>query len=217
MSYTTRSKVEQYLNADLSAVDSWVTELISAAKIIIDRYTGKTFESASETRYFDGNGKDRLLIDPFHGTPTEVSLLNYDGTTDTTLAEGAANDYVAYPLNSTEKNELVMTPNSRRQLFSRAFDNILDDTDSIADASVRRLVKVTATFGNAASAPADIVVAATKIVAKWAEKRLKGGTPASESLGDYSISFQTMPASQIEGDLDADVKQVLDGYRDVEV
>lgn len=217
MSYTTRTKVEQYLSADLASVDSLITEWISAAKLIIDKYCGKTFEGASATRYYDGNGSDRIVIDPFYGIPTEVSLLNYDGTTDTTLVEGAGEDYVAYPLNSSEKNELVLMPNSRRGLFSRAFDNILDDTEGVADSSVRRLLKVTATFGNAASVPADIALAATKMVAGWAEKGLKGGTPASESLGDYSISFSNAAGATDDSGLSTDISLILDPYRDIEI
>lgn len=217
MAYTTRSKIEQYLSADLSAIDSLVTEWISAAKLIIDKYTGKTFEVAAETRYYDGNGSDRIFIDSFYGVPTTVALLNYDGSVDTTLVEGADQDYVAYPLNTIEKNELVLMPNARRQFFSRAFDNILDDENPQADQNIKRLIKVTANFGTSATVPADVALAATMIVAKVAEKGLKGGTPASESLGDYSISFKSEAVATNPSDLSPEITALLDPYRDVEV
>lgn len=193
MSYTTRSKVEQYANIDLSAVSSEVTNWIASVKSWIDKYCGKTFESAPETRYFDGNDNDRLLIDSFHGTPTDVSVLNTNGTVHKVLTEGASNDYVAYPLNETEKNEIVLMPNSPVRRFSRAFfDDILDDSELHDDGfTKRRILSVTANFGASASVPADVELAATMLVAKIAQGRVSGGNGAvkSESLGDYSVSF----------------------------
>jgi hypothetical protein len=192
MAYTSRQKVEQYIGDDLSDIASEVTNWIASVKAWIDRYCGRTFEAASETRYYDGNGKSRIFVDPFVGTPTEVSLLNLDGTTHATLTEGATNDYVAYPLNSTEKNEIVLMQGAAIRRFTRAyFEDILDDEDiGRSDAEEdRRLLKVTADFGASATVPADVELAATKLVAQIAEKRLKGGPLASESLGDYSHSF----------------------------
>lgn len=218
MAYTTRAKIEAYLTADLSSIDSSVTSWIAAAKLIIDRYTGKTFESAgASTRYYDGNRSDRIFIDSFRGVPTEVSILSYNGDVEITLTEGAGNDYVAYPLNTTEKNELVLMPNSQRGGFSRAFfENLLEDCEDV-DSDIKRLIKVTADFSVSATVPDDISLAATMMVAKLAEKSVKGGSPASESLGDYSISFQSQGVADDGTGLMPEVVAILDGYRDIEV
>lgn len=197
MAYTTQSKVEQYTNYDLSAISSEVANWILSAVAFIEKYCGKTFESAAETRYFDGNAKDRILIDAFTGVPSAVTILEVDGTTQQELTEGAANDYVAYPLNDTEKNELVLLPEAVVQAFR----------------SGRRRLLVTANFGGSSSVPADIELVATKLVARIADRRMKGGQSKAEKLGDYSISFK---------DLDEEtdplgIYAVLDLHRDIEI
>lgn len=214
MAYTTRDKVEKYLNADLSGVSGAVTDWIASIAAWIDKYCGKSFETSATTKYYDGNGRNRILIDSFIGTPTSVLLLNTDGSTRFTLTEGAGNDYVAYPLNATEKNEIVIMPGSPVRRFSRAFfEDILDDDESNDPAfTERRVLAVTASFGASTLVPADIELAATKLVAKIAEKRLKGsdGSIKSEKLGDYAISF---------GDIDdgaeaLGVYNILDQWRE---
>lgn len=214
MAYTTRDKVEKYLNTDLSSVSGAVTDWIAWITAWINKYCGRTFETASADKYYDGNGKDRILVDSFVGVPTTVAILNSDGTVRFTLTEGADNDYVAYPLNSTEKNEIVLMPNSPIRAFSRAFfEDILDDTD-INDPGFteRRVLKVTAAFGASTSVPADIEMIATKLVGQIAQKRLKGaeGSVLGEALGDYSIRY-----GEIDENADAlGVYQVLDQWRE---
>lgn len=188
MEYTTRSKIEAYTGSNLAAIDAHVTAWIASVQAWIDRYCGRTFEAALGTRYYDGNRRDRILVDPFIGNAT-VLLLNYDGSTWLTLTQGAGNDFLPYPLNSTEKNELVLMPNAKTGVFARAFENILDEIDEETDADIKRLISVTATFGASATVPADVELAATKLVASIAEKSTDGGDLVSESLGDYSHSF----------------------------
>lgn len=210
MAYTTRQKVEALTKLDLSAIDSSVTVWIASVKAWIDRYCGRTFEAASASKYYDGNRSDRLLVDPFIGVPTEVLLLNHDGSTWMTLTEGAGADYVAYPLNETEKNQIVLMPNARAGIFARAFENIIDDTDMEQETDIKRLVKVTASFGASTTVPADVEMAATMLVGKIAEKREKGGDLQSESLGDYSHSFK-----DIDEEADAlGVYNILDAWRE---
>lgn len=194
---TTRANIEQHLNADLSAVDSYVTKVINAVEQFIKNYTGKDFTAVAETRYYDGSGNDRLLIDSFYGTPTLVRILETDGTELLTLTQGQANDYIIYPLNSTEKNELVLTVGASIGYWP----------------SGRRRVMVTATFGVSASVPADIEIVATELAAAILEKRIKGGVASSESLGDYSISFKDIEA---EANL-MRAENILDLHRDIAI
>jgi len=195
--YTTQSKVEQYLNTDLSAVSSEVLNWIASVEAWINRYCGKTFEGSAETRYYDGNGKRRILIDPFTGTPTEVSVLELDGTTHLTLTNGPAEDYIIYPLNETEKNELALVSTSNIAAFL----------------SGKRRVKVTASFGASTSVPADVELAATKLVGTIAEKRTKGGETKSEKLGDQTISYK-----DIDEEAEAlGIYNILDQHREIHV
>lgn len=195
--YTTRAKVEQYLNTDLSAVSSEVDNWIASVKAWIDRYCGKTFEGTSVTRYYDGNGKSRILIDSFIGIPTEVSILEIDGTTHLTLTEGQSEDYIIYPLNETEKNELALVTSSNIFSFLRG----------------KRRLKVIASFGASTSVPADVELATTKLVGTIAEKRTKGGEVKSEKLGDQSLTYK---------DIDEEAKalgiyNILDQHREIYV
>ena len=195
--YTTQSKVEQYLNIDLSAVSSEVTNWIESVEAWINRYCGKTFEGTSVTRYYDGNGKQRILIDSFTGTPTEVSILEIDGTVHLTLTEGQSEDYIIYPLNETEKNELALVTSANILSFIKG----------------KRRLKVTAVFGASAAVPADVELAATKLVASIAEKRTKGGETKSEKLGDQTIVYK-----EIDQAADAlGVFNILDQYREIYV
>jgi len=196
MSYTTQAKVEQYLNTDLSAVSSEVDNWIASVKAWIDNCCGKTFEASSATRYYDGNGKQRILIDPFVGNPT-VTLLELDGTDHLALTEGPAEDYITYPLNETEKNELALVSTANILSFLKG----------------KRRVKVIADFGYSSSVPADVELIATKLVGSIAEKRIKGGPSKSEKLGDYSITYK-----DIDEEADAlGVFSILDLYREIAI
>jgi len=194
--YTTQSKVEQYLNTDLSAVSSEVLKWIASVQAWIDKYCGKTFEASSETRYYDGNGKQRILIDSFIGNPT-VAILESDGTVHLSLTEGPAEDYITYPLNESEKNELVLVTTANILSFLRG----------------KRRLRVTATFGASSAVPADVELAATKLVASIVEKRTKGGETKSEKLGDQTISYK-----DIDEEASAlGIYNILDQYREIYV
>jgi hypothetical protein len=102
--YTTKSKVENYLNKsisqDLTDSINWVTQYI-------DNYTGTTFGATASVKYYDGNGEGRLIIDDYTSI-TSVEFLEADlsGTQDTL----ASDDWIEYPLNSTTHNELRLSP-----------------------------------------------------------------------------------------------------------
>lgn len=212
--YTDRSKVEALTGYDLSSISSAVTEWCQAVSDWIDKYCDRSFDATQETRYYDGNGRNTIIIDSFVGTPSEVSVLNNDGTVHKTLTEGAGADYVAYPLNGVEKYEIALMTGSPVRGFSRAlFEDILDDEDLNDPAfTTRRLLKVTATFGASADVPAPVQLVATKLVGRLATQRMKGseGGVKSEKLGDYAISF-----GDIDQEADAlGVYQTLDMYRE---
>lgn len=199
MSYTNKTKVEQLMGIAIPAADNTaISDFIAAVTAWIDRYCGKSFEDASATKYYDGNGQQQLNIDSFIGSPT-VTLLNIDGTTDRVLTEGQSDDYITYPYNDTEKYALVLTGCAWYSAWPKG----------------RKRIKVVANFGAADTVPADIEMAATKLVANlYREREQKGsGAIQSVSLGDYSASFGTIDeAAQAMG-----VYNILDLHRDVEV
>lgn len=194
--YTTKSKVEKYLNVDISdSFNTQVNEWITSVKKWIDKYCGKTFESSSSVKYYDGCGSRILDIDDCSSVPTEILILNADGTTGSILTEGASNDYLVYPRNEGVKNQIRLVAGSRIGNFP------------MRDSSV----KITAPFGFSEIVPDDVSLIATKLVGEIIKEGLKGGKLASITLGDYSADFQKI-------DETADplgIYQTLDLYRDI--
>ena len=198
MAYTNKGNVQKYLNVDIaSSFDAQIDAWIAAVQQWIDRYTEKTFEvGATETvRYFDTYGGRSVFVDPFVGTPSLVQILNPDGSVQRTLTAGQGADYMMYPLNSSEKSEILLSVNSSGH-FGHGPSRL----------------KITALFGYA-TVPADITLVATKLVAKIVEKGLKGGQLSSVSLGDFSSAFQ-----EIDEEAEAmGIGATLDSYREVSI
>lgn len=195
MAYTSKGIIQRYLTTDIhSSFDSQISDWITAVTNWINNYTGKTFETASADKYYDGNGLKFLPVDTFVGSPT-VTILNIDGTTDVVLTEGHANDYVTYPLNETAKDEIHLTANARYTTFPKGI----------------RRIKITADFGYASSVPKDIELVATKLVAEIIREGLKGGKLDRVQLGDYEAQFK-----DIDEKADAlGIYNILDMYRDI--
>lgn len=193
MAYTTKAKVDALYGTDIPSAT--FTSLLASVKAFIDKYTGKTFEAASATKYYDGNGKDELIIDALIGSPTSVKILDADGTVYDTLTEGQANDYVMLPLNSTEKNTIRLTGNGSYGRFQKR----------------EYLVEVVASFGGSTAVPADIELAATQMIGELFSGNQ--GDIKSESLGDYSVSYWDLgsAASKIGA------TNILDLYRDIDI
>lgn len=192
--YTTKGKIQNYLALDISSsLDSQIEDWITAVQNYIDNFTGKSFGTTSETRYFDGNGKNEIQIDDFVSI-TSVEILELDSTdVDYTLTEGVNSDYITYPYNTTPKYMLKMTINSQIATFLKG----------------EKRVKITATWGHQSSVPKDIELAATILVAGIIEKGAKGGPVTSETLGDYTISFGNVDnLSTVLG-----VKDILSKYK----
>lgn len=194
MSYTTKTKVDDLFG--ISVPQTVFDSLLASVKAFIDRYCGKTFEGANTENFYDGNGLEELIVDSFVGNPT-VKILNQDGTTESTLAAGQGNDYVLLPLNSTEKSIIRLTGNGSYGRFPKR----------------EYAVSVLADFGGSTTVPADIELAATKMIGSIFNSAQKGGKVTSLQLGDYSISFAEMESSVG----DAGVQQILDSHRDIDI
>lgn len=195
MSYTTKTKIENFLMVDIDAAfDSQINDWISAAEEYINNYTGRTFGHSATTKYFDGSGNTELIIDSFTGSLTVNILESNSDDTEYTLTEGQDNDYITYPYNETSKYKLIMTTNSQIGYWPKG----------------KGRIKLTGNFGVGSTVPKSIEFVATKLVSKIIEKGLKGGQISSESLGDYSVTFDN---TVDESKMGLEIRRVLDQYK----
>jgi len=195
--YTNKGNLQKYIMIDIDAsFDTQVENWISAAERYINQYVGRPdgFETgADETRYFDGNGKREIDIDEFISI-TSVEYLESNGEdVGWTLTEGLESDYITYPYNKTPYYRLKLVTSSEIGAWYKG----------------KKRLKVTGKFGHSSSVPKDIELVATMLISNVIEKGLKGGKVTSESLGDYSISFEDIQQSASL----LNVKNILDQYK----
>ena len=199
--YCSVAQLESYLMTDISkSFEPFVERYIEAASRFIDNYTNREFGQKSESRYFYTNKARELQFDDAYSISSIELYKSDESAVERTVA---ADEYNLYPLNNERgiysKNKLVMKTNKVGLI-------------------VGRKVKITANFGVSASAsgdtPRDIEFACVALAAEAVRMGRDGGLPASESLGDYSVSFEKV--------LDTDtrlvnVKEILNRYKILEV
>jgi len=200
--YTTRAKIIEMTNLDFSSLsNSIVTEWIQAVSRYIDNYTdrltGFVTPGVDEIRYFDGNGKREIMLDNFISI-TSLEILELNGSdVEYSLDEGKGNDYIIYPYNETAKYKVILETSSTIGEFYRG----------------NKRIKITGEWGYSSATPADISVAASFLVVDILNKvKGKGDRVTSESLGDYSVSYETVVLNEksIHG---GNIKNILDRYR----
>lgn len=168
-------------------MSSTVTTWIGWVQKSIDNYINSTFSGTSETRYYDTNGSDSITIEDFTSV-TEISFLDAEGDVEETLT---TDDYWLYPLNTTTKNEIRLSPVSSHPNFGIG----------------SRRLKVTGVFETESTVPADIEWVATSMVGDiYNQQTDKGRVVTSMSLGEYSVSWAKLTDNPI-------YRKVLDGYR----
>ncbi|MCK5157640.1 MAG: hypothetical protein KAR08_00665, partial [Candidatus Heimdallarchaeota archaeon] len=101
MSYTTKAKIEKFLNVTIT-LEADVTDFISAAKEIIDKLTGRNFVADEEAsaRFFEGTERNALLIDEC------VEVTKVERASDAygdTLTEISVDDRISLPRNYDSK------------------------------------------------------------------------------------------------------------------
>ena len=195
MAYTDKNTISNYLNITIdSSMDSQITAWIAAIQAWIDKYTGTSFESSSDTyRLYDGSGTDTLMTDDFQkDTLTKIELLDLDGDVDETNDD--TDEWWTYPENIGYRNKIVLNAdNASFTVFTKGHQNI----------------KVYATFSQSATVPADIKHAATMLTAGIIQKSMSGEGVKSERLGAYEITFKDI--EDLPNFLDT--KEILDQYR----
>jgi hypothetical protein len=201
MQYTSKSAVEDYLALTISpsladAIASW----IEAASNYIYQVTGRDFtppetDADDTTKVYDGNGTEKLNIEDV----LSVSKLTVDGV------EISPSSYFLYPANRTPKTQIQLATGlarNSRQVLNQTFYTFTDSQQNVT---------VTGKHGYAEEIPANIQLAATKLVGgiikeSVGDKDVKELT--SETFSDYSANYAKL--SEIAHALNVD--QLLAPY-----
>lgn len=169
--YTDVTLIQNYLGRELSVDETaFLTTLIPAIKIWIDKKLNSTFGLvSSSTRYYDG-GTNSIEIDPATAI-TSIAAYDNDGVVNYTYTD--LTELITEPTNETVKREIV----KRFGYFPKG----------------SRRVAVTAKFSEYDNGvPKDIQTATTIIavgVLNQGTIASSGGNVASESLEGHSITY----------------------------
>lgn len=185
--YTDESRVENFLQRELNSYESAILqEVISAASLQIDDYTGRSWspigendeEPEAEERFFDGNGSREIFIDDFIGLESVGIVDRFDD--EDTLTD--SDEWILTPSNKNPKNAI--------RLKNRRFP------EGIAN------IKVTAIWGGG-TPPATVVMVCTELVAKYIGRMVITGPYKRESIEGYTreLMNQEEVASDMENTL----------------
>lgn len=172
MAITTRQAVQNYMLIDIDPtlhdqVDEWISGVGKEIDMMTDRQI--IADDTATTRYYNGSGKTKQVIDDFI-TITKVELrANQDDVTPSDITS----DVYLFPANKTPKwlLESYIT-------FSKGIQNVL----------------VTGRHGYCASdaIPTDLKFAATVFVSGIINySNTSKGEIKSESIGRYSVTYET--------------------------
>ena len=184
MSYASLVQLKDYLGITTDGDDNLLSSFLTRAEGIIDAYTGRHFEAATETKYFTSEDIDGQ----------DLNLWGYDLLTVTKLTNGngveiAAADYRLFPRNETPK-WLIKLDEGKSWNFSTG-----DSEISIAG-----------TWGWSATAPADIQHACIRLAAfLYRQKDTSADIDRPMVTGD---GVTIMPSG-----LPSDVQKMLDRYK----
>jgi hypothetical protein len=182
--YTDQATIESHLGVTFaSSALAFLTLAINAVDEYINTETGTSFgepeEYEEETMKYDGNDKEWLEIDDV----CEISKVTIDG-----VEQVAGTDYVAYPANETPKQYIRLineTPKNSRLMKSAPF---------VFTKGVQN-IEVTGKFYYSEEVPNAIKVCATLLVGALVKNAVNNaGTRviASESIGDYNVSYESI-------------------------
>jgi len=160
--YTTVALVKAEVGITDSADDTRLDRIVTAVSRQIDDYLGAHVYSSSATRYFSADSSELVLTDPFYGTPT--------------VAYDSAGDWSAYTAITT-----VYPWPANADAHERPFTGIALTPGASTGFPVGNVrgVRVTATFGHAATTPAVVAEAALMQCAYVLRSQNAGGAPIS--------------------------------------
>lgn len=217
--YTTLADVKAQLTESLGSstdttYDALISSLITSASRAIDGYLGQeddyfhahnTGHSSSddgstdhipahdeETRYYDGNGVDRLKIDDFISI-SELAVSEEGSLESTNYTVWTSSDYYVYPYNAYSKGKPYNT---------LVIDNLNGDKGAFY--AFPKSVRVVGVFGYSAHPPQDVIQACNIMVIRYfmRAKNAFADAGANPNIGQMFYVRE----------LDPDVKLLLNKY-----
>jgi hypothetical protein len=187
--YTTLAQVKALLyekTLDTNASDDVVFEqFIDAASAYIDAETGRTFVSASATKYFDVPEGPALYVDDFTSL---TSVTNGDGTTIATT------DITLLPGNVSPKYALRIKPTSSAYWSASA----AGDTQQV--------IAVVAYWGYSAACPTDIRTATEALVINLYQSRRGMGAESAALVTGAGVMITPKAVPAVTA-------QIIDKYK----
>ena len=208
---TTLSRLKLALGKTVtdSSEDDTLLTLLDAAEAAVARYLNRNLLQATYTEYFDGMGRQTLVLSHrpvVSVTGVWVDPVGYYGQsaggfgTATLLTQGQ--DYALMAPGTNEKN-----PGTLRMLSA-----LWDGTGLSNWPQGQGNIKVTYVAGYT-QVPADVSQAVAMLVGQMLAQSANGLPLQSETLGEYSYTLLT----GAPGQLMAGARQLLNAYREVSV
>lgn len=190
MNYCTLEEVKSHLD-DASGYDNLLMSMIEQAKVFIDDFCDRQFDSVAASRYFDGAGS-LLLIDDLINISGDNDGIFLDEDGDSTFATTAmaSSDYILYPLNGTPKTMVKISPASNYGGFA---------------SGVKKGVKIVATWGYGATVAKPIRRASIIQVCRWFKRK-------DSAFGDVIGTSELGTISMYKG-LDPDIAMIFKPYK----
>ena len=200
--YITKTEIEQYLGVTIDAtLQTFMDTIIAMTQEYIEAFCGggiiekRVFNDADTTvtRYYDGRGMTKLKIDDLRS----VTSLSADD-----VALVANTDYYLYPLNAVadgkpyEWIELIQ-PETRIGVNT---NSRIESTSPYVFMNKQKNVIVVGKFGYSTTPPSAVKLAALRLVGEVIKENIGDNdlkNVTSESLGDYSVSYQDIKDAAI--------------------
>ena len=217
MALSTVSDVEKVLGVDLSSNDeSNVTSVfIKAADAAIENYVGYGLDyQASITEKFDGNDDDSIYLK--HIPVVSVASIVEDGVT---LTEGNDEDYVVYTKQGLVKRTGLQYWSAQRlQNIVVTYSAGYSDSESTAEdipsdlkfVSARVAGRLWASSANLSTQQSTGTVS-TNIADNTTDSKFQ--MVKSESIGDYSVDYESVLDQINQELLNSADKQILSKYK----
>jgi uncharacterized phiE125 gp8 family phage protein len=193
VAYGSLANLKTYLGITKTEDDAILTALLPRAQGIIDRYTGRTFEAVTQTRYYERIAQDwtdwRLLV--VDGDLLTVTSLKNGDAAATVISPS---DYWLWPFSA---------PSERAPYWGIRLKENGVTTGWEFDSDGR--VEVTGTWGYSATAPADIEHATLRLAGYLYRQR---DAQVFETTADPVTGQMTIPPG-----MPKDVRLILDQYR----
>jgi hypothetical protein len=191
MAYATLAQVKRYLGIAVLDDDDLLDDLIERAETAINTYTGRNFEAAADTRYFESRhlSDDRFTL-----------LMDRDLLTVTTLTNGDSGATVI-----PAANFWLVDANGGRN-YGTPYHGIRlkIDCDYSWEFDTDCWVSVAGTWGYSAAAPNDITHACARLAAYYYAQK---DAQVFDVTAIPDAGVMTVPQG-----IPADVKKILDPY-----